>query len=157
MKKALAISLLVICNLVAVFAVSILNFFVFLLFFSLSVTVIVGLAVLTALGFASGRFITVFDRKYSLKTRWFVIASYITPVAAAAVYWIVFLILDAAGYFKGWFAGVGELLYAISLSATAAVYFISGLLWCLGVKASASGEQIPEKSIIINNRKEFPK
>ncbi len=138
MNKALAVSLLVICNAAAVFAVSILNFFVFSLFFSLGVTVIAGLAVLTALGFASSRLLPVFERKYRLKTRWFVIASYVPPVVGAAIYWIVFLILDATGYFKGWFAGLGEFLFAISLSATAAVYLISGVLWSLGVKDSGS-------------------
>ncbi len=138
MNKALAVSLLVICNAAAVFAVSILNFFVFSLFFSLGVTVITGLAVLTALGFASSRLLPVFERKYLLKTRWFVTASHVTPVVGAAIYWIVFLILDATGYFKGWFAGLGEFLFAISLSATAAVYLISGVLWSLGVKDSES-------------------
>lgn len=140
MNKSLALTLLVICNTAVVFAVSLLNFFVFSLFYSLGFTVIAGLAVLTALGFASGHLITVFDRKYRLRTRWFVIASYVSPVIGAAVYWIVFMILDAAGHFKGWFAGVGEMLYGLSLAATAAVYLISGVLWSLGIKDSASSE-----------------
>lgn len=134
MNKPLAISLLVICNTAAVFAVSILNFFVFLLFFSLPVTVIVGMAVMIALGFASSRLLPVFERKYNLKTRWFVIASYVPQIIGAVIYWIVYLRLDAAHYFKGWLAGVGEFLYAISLSATAAAYLISGVIWCALVK-----------------------
>lgn len=134
MNKALAISLLVICNIAAVCILSVVNLAMFFLTISLALTILIGLAAAAALGFGSSRLLSVFERKYRLKTKWFILASYVSPIIGTAVYWIVYLSLDAAGYFSGWFAGLGEFVYAISLSATAAVYFISGVLWCLGEK-----------------------
>ncbi len=140
MKKALAVSLLVICNVAAVCALSAINLFMFFLTISPFVAVLIGLAAVTALGFASSRLIPVFERKLSLKAKWFILAAYISPIIGAAVYWIVYLILDAAGYFSGWFAGLGEGLYAISLSLTAVAYFISGIGWWASMKSNLSSE-----------------
>ena len=64
MKKELAISLLVICNALVVFVLSIVNLLVFFTTFSLAAAILVGLAALTALGFASSRVLRVFKRKY---------------------------------------------------------------------------------------------
>lgn len=133
MKKPLAIALLVICNALVVCAMTVINFVIFLITsFSLAATVLIGLAALTALGFASSRVFRVFKRKYGLRTRWFILASYVPSVIGAAVYWIIYLILDSNGYFTGYFAGLSEGLFGISLAPTALCYLISGTAWCSG-------------------------
>lgn len=134
MKKGLAITLLVICNALVVFVMSIVNLFVWGLTLSLAAAILVGLAVLTALGFASSRVFRVFKRKYGLRTRWFALASYAPSLIGAAVYWIIYLILDSNGYFTGYFAGLSEGLFGISLAPTALCYLISGTAWCCGQK-----------------------
>ncbi len=130
MNKALAISLLVIGNLAAVLALSLINIWVLVLTFSVTTVVLIGLAAVIALGYASSRLIPVFERKYSLKANRFVLAAYISPIIGAAVYWIVFMSFDAAGnYNSGWSDGIAEGLYAFLLSATALSYLISGAIW----------------------------
>lgn len=133
MKKPLAISLLVICNALVVFVMSIVNLLVFFTTFSLAAAILIGLAALTALGFASSRVLRVFKRKYGLRTRWFILASYVPSVVGAAVYFIAYLILDHVGYFRGFLAGLGEFIFALSLAPTALCYLISGIAWCSGI------------------------
>ncbi len=137
MNKALAISLLVIGNVAAVCAISAVSLFIINrstdwgnLIFNLVFIPLIGLAAVIALGFASSRLVPVFERKYCLKTRWFILAAYISPIIGAAVYWIVFMSFDAAGnYNSGWSDGIAEGLYAFLLSATALSYLISGAIW----------------------------
>ncbi len=138
MNKALTISLLVIGNLAAVCAISAVSLIIIIylsinlisLLFNLALTILIGLAAVIALGYASSRLIPVFERKYSLKANRFVLAAYISPIIGAAVYWIVFMSFDAAGnYNSGWSDGIAEGLYAFLLSATALSYLISGAIW----------------------------
>ncbi len=129
MNKALAISLLVIGNLAAVLALSLINIWVLVLTFSVTTVVLIGLAAVAALGFASSRLIYVFERKYSLKIRWFFLAAYVSPIIGTAIYWIVYMIQNATGQFSGWGEGLGESFYGIFLSVTAAAYLLSGATW----------------------------
>ncbi len=151
MKKALAVSLLVICNIAAVCALSAVGLFIivclsinfFSLLFNLAFTALTGLAAVIALGFASSRLLSVFERKYCLKAKWFVLAAYISPIIGAAVYWIVFMSLDAAGHYNsGWSDGIPEGLYAFLLSAAAVEYLISGGIW----SSRAASRQAADKS-----------
>lgn len=153
MKKALAISLLVICNTAAVCALSAVGLFIMiylpinpiLLLFKLAFTALTGLAAVIALGFASSRMLPIFERKYSLKAKWFVLAAYIPPIIGAAVYWIVFLSLDAAGHYNsGWSDGIAEGLYAFLLSVTAAEYLVSGWAWILEVTSRQAANKSPK-------------
>lgn len=129
-KKGIAIILLVICNMAAVFAISIISLLVFLFTFILPLAILVGLTLAAATGFAASRIFRVLKRKKNFKLWQFIVSSFVSPVAGAAIYWIVFLILDAVGYFKGFLPGLGEAFVGISLSAAAAVYFIVGTAWC---------------------------
>ncbi len=135
MKKTLAVSLLVICNVAAVCAISAVSLFIIVclsmnlisLLFNLAVTIVIGLVAVIALGYASCKLLPIFERKYSLNAKWFVLAAYISPIIGAAVYWIVFMSLDAAGHYgSDWSDGIAEGLYAFLLSATALAYLISG-------------------------------
>ncbi len=146
MKKALAISLLVIGNMAAVLALSLIYYFVFPLIFNLAFTILIGLAAVTALAFASSRLFSVFKRKYRLNSGLFVLASYIPPVIGAAGYWIVYLILDAAGYFKGkgWFADVPGAFFGLFLGITAMAYLISGDAWVSSVTSRSNANRSPK-------------
>lgn len=130
MKKLAALSLLVICNALVVFVMTMVNLVVFFTTFSLAAAIVIGLAALTALGFASSRVFPVFKRKCGLKMRWFIPTSYVPSVVGAAVYCIIFWSLNNSGYFKGFLAGVGEYILLLSLVPTAICYFISGTVWC---------------------------
>ena len=132
MKQPVAITLLFICNLAVVFAMTIINLILFLTIGE--VAVLIGLAVLVALGFAASRIFRVFRRKYELKKIWFILVSYAPSVIGAILYGIVFAALDAAGYFTGFLAGLGELIFLLSLAPTAIVHLISGTIWVCTTK-----------------------
>lgn len=134
MKKVLAVSLLAICNSAAVFGLSALIFYIMFLIENIPVGIIIGVSALIALGFASSRIFKVFKRKYGMKLLWFILASHIPPIIGMVIYWIVYLSLDAAGYFTGWFAGLGELLFGFTLTPAAVIYLISGAIWSAGTK-----------------------
>ncbi len=138
MNKALAISLLVIGNVAAVCAISAVSLFIINrstdwgnLIFNLVFIPLIGLAAVIALGFASSRLVPVFERKYCLKTRWFILAAYFSPIIGAAVYWIVCWI----GYQSSWSGG-----YAAFLPLTAIAYLISGGAWASSVTSRSSSK-----------------
>ena len=110
MNKALAISLLVICNVAAVLALSWINICVLCWSISVTVTILIGLVAVAALGFASSRLLPVFERKLSLEAKWFLLAAYGSPVIGAMVFWIV-----------------DDL--ALVMFITAMAYLISGSIW----------------------------
>ncbi len=109
MKKALAISLLVIGNVAAVLALSYINLCVW---WSINITaaVFIGLAAVAALGFASSRLLPVFERKFNLEAKWFILAAYGFPVIGAMACWMVYDL-------------------ALFPFITAMAYLISGAIW----------------------------
>jgi len=143
MNKALALSLLVICNVTAVCALSAINFLIILLIQSFALAIYICLTAAAVLGFASSRLLSVFEHKYHLKTRWFILASYVSPVIGAAVYWIVYLILNAAGCFSD-FGGVMSYLFALSLPLPAVAYLISGAVWSAIAKHRLNTKKSPQ-------------
>ena len=132
MKKPVATALLFICNLAAVFGMTIVNLILFLTIGEAAV--LIGLAALTALGFASRCIYRVFYRKYDFRKLWFILISYVPSVIGALIYGIVFAALEAADYFTGFLAGLGELIFLLSLAPTAIVYLISGVIWVCTAK-----------------------
>lgn len=129
-KKIIAIVLLVICNSAAVFMMAVINLLIFGLTILLPLAILAGLAMSIALGFAASRVFRVLKRNQGLKSWQFILSSFVPPVVGAGLYWIVYLILDKANYFTGWFAGLGEFIWGIALTPTAAAYLISGITWC---------------------------
>lgn len=130
MNKALAVCLLVLCNLAAVTAAAVFNVFIFCITrLALVPTVLVALVPLIAMGYGSSRAERLFAEKFAMKKSRFMLVSHIPPAIGAAVYLIVYLSLNASGYFTGWFGGLLEMLLAVSLSATAALYPISSAVW----------------------------
>ena len=75
-----------------------------------------------------------FERKYDFRKLWFVLVSYVPSVFGALIYGMVFAALEAADYFTGFLAGLGELIFLLSLAPTAIVYLISGVIWVCTAK-----------------------
>ncbi len=144
MNKALAVSLLVIGNMAAVLALSAINFLIILLIPSLVLLIYICLTAVTVLGLASSRMLSVFERKYCLKTRWFILASYVPPIIGAAGYWIVYLILNAVGCLNEQFAGLAMPLYALSFSLAAVAYLISGVIWSAIARSRLNANRSPK-------------
>ncbi len=147
MKKALAISLLVIGNLAAVCALSLIYYFVFPRIFNLVLTILIGLAAVVAVTCASSRLLfPIFERKYRLNSGLFVLFAHVPPIIGTAGYWIVYLILDATGYFKGkgWFADVPGAFFGLFLGITAMAYLISGDAWVSSVTSRSNANRSPK-------------
>lgn len=137
MKKVMAISLLVICNLAAVLAAAAFNVFIFSITgFGLAAAIIIGLFPLCAMGYGLSRSERLFSEKFALKKRPFMLISHIPPIIGAVACWLVFLRLSALGYFSGFlnFGGLFMFLFTVSLSVTAVIYPISSTVWRINTK-----------------------
>lgn len=128
MKKPIAVTLLVFGDFAAVIAVSFLLLFAALTL-GVGLAIVIGLAVLIPLGLASSQIGRIFGRKYGMKKSRFILTAFVPPVAGSVIYLIAICILDAAGAFSGFLAGLGEFLMALSLVPTSLVYLISGVVW----------------------------
>lgn len=135
MKKVLAIAALIIGSGVVIFALSVLNLF---LFFYLSGGGVVAAVALTAgAAFGIGKLRAVFEKKLKLSYRRFILCAYAPSASASAVYLIVVLILDQMKYFKGFLGGFGEFVTGLSWLITSVVAALSGII-ILGALSSAS-------------------
>ncbi len=124
MKKALALVALFIGSAAVIFGLSILNLWAVLV---LSVFgVLLGILAVVGLGFGLGALQGVFEREMELSWKRFILLTYVPSAAVSAVYFIVVLILDWAGYFKGFFAGLGEFLTGLAWLITSVAALIAG-------------------------------
>lgn len=124
MKKALALIALIIGSAAVIFGLSILNLWAVLV---LSVFgVLLGILAVVGLGFGLGALQGVFERKTGLSWKRFILLAYVPSAAVSAVYFIVVLILDWAGYFKGFLSGLGEFLTGLAWLITSVAALIAG-------------------------------
>lgn len=140
-KKFIAAVLTLICSAAAVFLLTNLNLLIFTLtVLNLPATIIIGLALAIALGFASSRIAKVLKQRIGLRVRWFAISAYAPSFVAVPVYWLIYLKLANMHIFTGFFAGLGEFVYGLSFTPTVAVYMMSGLFFCtVGRQKSIEG------------------
>lgn len=129
-KKFIAAVLTLICSAAAVFLLTNLNLLIFVLTLGLPATIIIGLLLTVALGFASSRIAKLLKRKTGLRVRWFAICAYAPSFIAVPVYWMIYMKLSDLHLFTGFFAGLGEYVYGLSLTPTTAIYLVSGLFFC---------------------------
>lgn len=130
-KKFIAALLTLICSAAAVFLLTNLNLIIFTLtLFNLPMTILIGLSLAVALGFASSRVAKLLKRRIGLRVRWFALSAYAPSFIGAVVYWLAYLKLSDLHYFTGYFAGLSEFIFGLSLAPTAAVYMMSGLFFC---------------------------
>lgn len=127
MKKSLAIVLLIIGGLAANFVMSSLNL---VLFFTLmGGGILIGIALAMAAAFGLDCLRKLFRRKYGLNAAKFFLCAYAPPIVGAGILLGVVLLLDAAGYFSGLFAGLGEFIAALSCVITSGALAAAGGLW----------------------------
>lgn len=140
MKKVLALVALFIGSAAVIFGLSILNLWavLFLSVFGL----LLGIAAVVGLGFAQAALQRVFERKTGLSWVRFMLWAYLPSAAGSIVYFIVVLMLDKAGYFKGFFAGLGEFIIGLAWSITSVAALAAGglILWLMSRHGERKGQ-----------------
>lgn len=126
MKKILAPVALFIGSAAVIFGLSLLNLVLFVNI--LDLVILVGIAEVVGLGLVQAALQRVFERKTGLSWKRFMLWAYVPSSAGSVVYFIVVRILDKAGYFKGFLAGLGELLVGMSWAITSVAALIAGLI-----------------------------
>lgn len=124
MKKGVAIGLLVIGSLAAIGGISVANLILFFVIYGPGLAS----AILVTAGAVFGitRLRGVFERHYGMSYPRFGLLVFVPSLAASLIAYIVFQILDKAGYFKGFFAGLGEYLFTLTWLITSAAAAVIG-------------------------------
>lgn len=127
MKKPLAVTLLILGGLAAVFVVDIIGI---LLFFAMMWGgLLLGIVADIVMAFGADWLRKLFKRKYGLSAASFVLCAYAPPIAGSVIVYAVVAALDEAGHFRGLFAGLGEYLFALSCVIASGVFAAAGFIW----------------------------
>lgn len=124
MKKGVAVGLLVVGSVAVIGGISLANL---CLFFGLYGGGLV-LAILVTSGAVFGitRLRGAFERRYGISAPKFALLAFVPSVAVSGIFYIVILILDKAGYFRGFLAGLGEFIYGLVWLITSAAAVVLG-------------------------------
>lgn len=135
MKKSLAVVLLVICGIAAVFGLSVLCMLLFVELMNIGLFIDFALVLGTAFG---GYCISkLYRRKYGMGASMFFLCAYVPPMIGSGIFFTVVLILDGVGYFDGFFAGLGETLTALASVIVSDVLAIAGGIWLAVANANS--------------------
>lgn len=126
MRKSVAIGLLILGSVAGICGISVLN--LYLALGLIGVGILPAVIVTAGAAFGISRLRGVFERKYGIGFRKFFLFAYVPSAAASGIFYIVILCLDKAGYFKGFFAGMGEFLYGLAWLLTAVVAAVMGAI-----------------------------
>lgn len=130
MKKVLAIILLIAGSLLVSYGISWLAIILTLEIYPFGIVIAVLVAAGDALLLEMLRHL--FKRRFDLSIPMFLLCAYLPSVFCAVIGWIVFIALENAKYFTGFFAGVGEFLFVFTYSIAAGVLLVFGMIW-LGI------------------------
>ena len=132
MKKSVAIILLILGGIVAVFGVSV----ICMLLASELVWVdlmwvgwIIDITLILGMAFGGYRLSELFRRKYEMGAPRFFLCAYVPPMVGSGIYFVIILILDSAGYFSGFLGGLGESLTALAFVIASIVLAVVGGIW----------------------------
>ncbi|MCM1165564.1 MAG: hypothetical protein NC299_03875 [Lachnospiraceae bacterium] len=143
MKKSLAAALLIIGGLTAVFGLTILGI---LLFFGLmELGLLIGIVVALGAAFGADRLRVLFRKKYGLNAGVFFLCAYVPPLVGAGIAFVTVLLLDEAGYFSGFLAGVRAAIFALASLIAAGVFAAAGgvmLLISAMIERARSGKPV---------------
>lgn len=135
MKKPIAIALLIIGGLAAVFGLSFLCMLLFaeLMNFGLFIDFVL------VLGMAFGGYCIskLYRRKYGIGVSMFFLCAYVPLMICSGIYFTVILILDELGHFRGFMEGLGESLTALAFVAVSVVLAIAGGIWIAVANANS--------------------
>ena len=134
MKKFFAVLLLIICTFAAALAASAFMEVMFFLTGGIAAAVMFALVPFCAMGCGYSFWERKFAKKFSVKTPAFALISFIPPVIAAGACWAVCAYLNNSGYFKGMLGGIFELTFTVSLTITAVIFPVSGMVWHMIIK-----------------------
>lgn len=127
MKKPLAVTLLVLGGLAAVFGLSVLCM---LLFFELmDIGLFIDFVLVLGAAFGGYCISKLYRRKYEMGAPMFFLCAYVPPMIGSGISLTVILILDELGYFNGFLAGLGEALTALAFVAVSVMLAIAGGIW----------------------------
>lgn len=127
MNKPVAITLLILGGIAAVFGMALLDV---VLFFTLMWSgLLIGIAAVMGMAFGADRLRILFKRKYGMNAAKFCLCVYVPSIAASGVCFITVILLDKAGYFTGFFAGLGEFIFSLSYILTASAFAAAGAIW----------------------------
>lgn len=127
MKKPLAVALLILGMLAAVFGLSVVSI---LLFFELmNIGLLIAFVLIIGAAFGIYCIAKLYHRVYEMRVSLFFLCAYIPPMIGSGIFFIVVLILDKIGYFDGFLGGLGEALAALASVAVSVVLAIVGGIW----------------------------
>lgn len=129
MKKPLAIILLLIGALAALFALAFM--YIVLLLYAGYIGILIDIAVTLASGMGVDRLRGLFRNKYGMKAPIFFLITYLPSIIGSAAYLAVVIHLNNMGYFEGFLGGLGELLLGYTWIITAAAFVAVGGLYLL--------------------------
>lgn len=130
MKKTLAIIILLIVASAVIYGLSFVYLLIALALFDCG-GVLIDIAVTFAAGIGIDRLRGLFRKKYAIKAPLFFLLAYLPSIIGSAVYLAAVIHLDNIGYYKGFFAGLGELLAGYAWILTAAAFTAAGGLYLL--------------------------
>lgn len=127
MKKSLAVGLLVIGGLAAVFGLSVLC--MLLLVELLNVGLFIDFVLILGMAFGGNCISKLYRRKYGMGVSMFFLCAYVPPMIGSGIFFTVVLILDKLGHFRGFMEGLREALAALAFVAVSVVLAIAGGIW----------------------------
>ncbi len=127
MKKSLAVGLLVIGGLAAVFGLSVLC--MLLLAELLNVGLFIDFVLILGMAFGGNCISKLYRRKYGMGVSMFFLCAYVPPMIGSGIFFTVVLILDKLGHFRGFMEGLREALAALAFVAVSVVLAIAGGIW----------------------------
>lgn len=127
MKKPLAITLLVLGGLAAVFGAAMLGLILILVL--MWGGLLIGIAAVMGMAFGADRMRILYKRKYGMNAAKFFLCAYVPPIVGSVILFVVVELLDEAGYFSGLFPGLGEFLMALSCVIASGAFAAAGGIW----------------------------
>lgn len=140
MRKEFAVTLLILGGAAAIFGLSFANLLLTLILMHCGV--LIAIVVTGGAVYGIDRLRVLFADKYGFSAPKFFLCAYALSVAASAVYYAVVCALDKAGYYKGFFAGLGEYLMGLAwlITSAAAIVLAAIMLVISAVVARKKGE-----------------
>ena len=131
MKKSMAVALLIVGGITAVFGASVIGDLLAseLIWVNLMwVGWLIDIALILGIAFGGYRLSKLFRWKYGMGASRFFLCAYVPPIVVSGINFFIIWILDSVGYFKG-FAGLGEGLTALAFVIASTALAMAGGIW----------------------------
>lgn len=137
MKKGVAVGLLVVGSALVIAGISVANLILFFAIYGGGLLLAMLVTAGTVFGISGLR--GVFERHYGISAPKFALFAFVPSLAVSGIFYIVILILDKAGYFRGFLAGLGEFIYGLVWLITSGAAVVLGAVM-LAVTSKARNE-----------------